>query len=159
MEVGNFPRYDKLRRTFVSQLTLPIPSLGLDDLSHRLQEEGSYGYGVIFLLIWVTTFRKCRMSRATTFVFMIKSQRHCHCTPPSSPSLATLTGRGRERSSPTLLHFLEPSAFTHSAGHVSGRRLLAGYREQRRSRGLFVRSRSDRSFCLWFALHRTRITS
>lgn len=34
------------------------PFLGLDDLSHRLQEEGSYGYGVIFLLIWVTTFRK-----------------------------------------------------------------------------------------------------
>lgn len=34
------------------------PFLGLDDLSHRLQEEGSYGYGVIFLLIWVTTFRE-----------------------------------------------------------------------------------------------------
>ncbi|KAF9649624.1 hypothetical protein BDM02DRAFT_3074020, partial [Thelephora ganbajun] len=29
---------------------------GLDDLSHHLQEEGTYGYGVIFLLIWVTTF-------------------------------------------------------------------------------------------------------
>jgi hypothetical protein len=34
------------------------PFLGLDDLSHYLQAEGSYGYGVIFLLIWVTTFRK-----------------------------------------------------------------------------------------------------
>jgi len=32
--------------------------LGLDDLSHHLQEEGIYGYGVIFVLIWVTTFRK-----------------------------------------------------------------------------------------------------
>lgn len=29
---------------------------GLDDLSHHLQEEGSYGYAVIFMLIWVTTF-------------------------------------------------------------------------------------------------------
>lgn len=37
--------------------------LGLDNLSHRLQEEGSYGYGVIFLLIWVTTFRESRANR------------------------------------------------------------------------------------------------
>ena len=37
------------------------PILGLDDLSHRLQEEGTYGYSVIFLLIWITTFRECRV--------------------------------------------------------------------------------------------------
>ena len=50
------------------------PILGLDDLSHRLQEEGSYGYGVIFLLIWVTTFRESGINRRTS-VFRSSSHR------------------------------------------------------------------------------------
>lgn len=54
-------------------LSKPHPFLGLDDLSHHLQEEGTYGYCVIFLLIWVTTFRKCSMIHPTVSAFISTS--------------------------------------------------------------------------------------
>ena len=63
LEDGNFPRCVTCRAlSLVADLFL-----GLDDLSHHLQEEGSYGYGVIFLLIWITTFRKSRVIRRANF--------------------------------------------------------------------------------------------
>lgn len=57
LEDGNLPGYGSHGTALVAQLT-SAHFLGLDDLSHQLQEEGIYGYGVIFLLIWITTFRK-----------------------------------------------------------------------------------------------------
>jgi len=156
-----FQGMGSLLRTRCPAADPPNPFLGLDDLSHRLQEESSYGYGVIFLLIWITTFRKCRVKRYLNprFSLIVAIQHHCHCTPPSSHSLVTLTEHGQEPLSLILLRCLGPSAFTPSAGRVSTRRSHLGYRKQRRSREWSARSRSDRSCCSWFASPRTRITS
>ena len=64
--------------------------LGLDNLSHRLQEEGSYGYCVIFLLIWVTTFRKSRTNHRSG-IFRSRF-RHCPAPLPLYSTFITLSG-------------------------------------------------------------------
>jgi uncharacterized membrane protein YdjX (TVP38/TMEM64 family) len=66
----------------------PFP--GLDNLSHRLQEEGSYGYGVIFLLIWLTTFRECRTE---LFFFFFSFSLTLYAAPlPLYSTFITLSG-------------------------------------------------------------------
>ena len=64
--------------------------LGLDNLSHRLQEEGSYGYCVIFLLIWVTTFRESRANRRSG-IFRSRLRR-CAAPLPLYSTFITLSG-------------------------------------------------------------------
>lgn len=64
------------------------PFLGLDDLSHHLQGEGTYGYAVIFMLIWVTTFRKCRLKHSTA----LRAHHHITAPLPLYSTFITLSG-------------------------------------------------------------------